>query len=103
MPAGRQNTCRNIQFLGSPGQAPGAVAEYHVLPAENCVPIPDDMSLEAAVLVEPLSIGLYVSRGASSPVGRSLVPGVRSPILGSGPIGLSVLLCARPRPRARST
>ena len=105
--AGRQNTCRNIQFLGSPGQAPGAVAEYHVLPAENCVPIPDDVSLEAAVLVEPLSIGLYAVR--VSPVGRSStasLPGrsetpsygaerMSVAILGAGPIGLSVLLCAK--------
>jgi L-iditol 2-dehydrogenase len=116
--AGRENTCRNIQFLGSPGQAPGAVAEYHVLPAENCVPIPDDMSLDVAVLVEPLSIGLYAvrvspldnakgtgpcfrstSESTSTSFGRKMDQSPASVqsigILGCGPIGLSVLLCAK--------
>jgi len=87
--AGRPNTCRHIRFMGSPGQALGAVAEYHVMPAENCVPIPDDMSLDQAALVEPLSVGLYAARlGAVSPAARVA-------ILGAGPIGLSVLLCAK--------
>jgi L-iditol 2-dehydrogenase len=87
--AGRSNTCRNIQFLGCPDQAPGAVADYRVLPAENCVPIPDRMTLEQAVLVEPLSIGVYAVRAGGV---RS---GSRVAILGAGPIGLSVLLAAK--------
>ena len=60
---------------------PGAVAEYHVLPAENCVPIPDDVSLDAAVLVEPLSIGLYAVR--VSPLGDCL--SFRGGAKGTGP------------------
>jgi len=87
--AGRSNTCRNIQFMGCPGQAPGAVADYRVLPAENCDPIPQGMTLEQAVLIEPLSIGVYAAR-----VG-DVRPGSRTAILGSGPIGLSVLLAAK--------
>ncbi len=87
--AGRNNTCRNIQFLGNPGQAPGAVADYHVLPAENCLPIPDAMTLDQAVLIEPLSIGLYAVKMGD------VYPAARVAILGSGPIGLSVLMCAK--------
>ena len=87
--AGRLHTCRNIQFLGSPGQAPGAVAEYHVLPAANCYPVPDTMTLAEAALVEPLSIGLHAVRLGD------LAPAMRIGILGAGPIGLSVLLCAK--------
>ncbi len=56
---GRSNTCRRIRFMGSPGQAPGAIAEFSVLPAENCFKIPDAMTLDQAALVEPLSIGVY--------------------------------------------
>lgn len=87
--AGRRNTCRNIRFMGSPAQAPGAVAEYRLLPAENCFAIPDSVSLDQAALVEPLSIGLYAVR-----LGE-VCPDARIAVLGSGPIGLSVLLCAR--------
>ena len=87
--AGRRNTCRKLQFMGSPAQAPGAVAEYRVVPAENCLVIPDSVSLDQAALVEPLSIGLYAVR-----LGE-VHTAARIAVLGAGPIGLSVLLCAK--------
>jgi L-iditol 2-dehydrogenase len=87
--AGRTNTCRDLQFMGSPGEALGAVAEYRVVPAANCVPIPDTMTLDEAALVEPLAVGLHAVRLGE--VSRS----ARIAIIGVGPIGLSVLLCAK--------
>ena len=87
--AGRSNTCRNIQFMGCPTQAPGAVAEYRVLPAENCFKIPDSTSLDQAALVEPLTIGLYAVQLGE--VARA----TRVAVLGAGPIGLSVLMCLK--------
>lgn len=92
--AGRPNTCRKLQFMGCPDEAPGAVAEYRVLPAENCFAIPDGVSLEQAVLVEPLSVGLHAIRlGGIRPDGDQ--PPTRVAVFGCGPIGLSVLLCAK--------
>ena len=87
--SGRRHTCRNQRFLASPGQAPGALAEYLVMPAECCFPIPDAMSFDQAVMVEPFSIGLYAQRMANMP------PGGSATILGCGPIGLSVLLALK--------
>jgi len=87
--AGRTNTCRQLRFLGGPGEAPGAVREYLVLPEENCFPIPDGLTLDHAVLAEPLSIGLYAVR-----LGR-LQAGEKAAIFGCGPIGLSVLVWAK--------
>jgi len=87
--AGRPNTCRNLQFMGCPGQAPGAMAEYRVVPAGNCFAIPETMSLDQATLVEPLSVGLYAVR-----LGQ-VAPAARVAVLGSGPIGLGVLLSAK--------
>lgn len=56
------------------------------MPAECLVPIPAWMSLEEAVLLEPLCIALYA-------VGRSRAESRCSvAIVGAGPIGLSVLL-----------
>ena len=93
--AGRPNTCRKLQFMGCPGETPGAVAELHVVPASTCFPIPASMSLDHATLIEPLSIGLYAVRlGGVSPAAKIAV-------LGAGPIGLSVLLSAKAA--ARST
>jgi len=86
---GRQNTCRRLRFMGCPGEAPGAAAELRVMPADNCLRIPDAMSFDAAVLVEPLSVAIYAVRLAE------VYPAARIAILGSGPIGLSVLLCAK--------
>ena len=87
--AGRTNTCRNLRFMGGPGEASGALAEYYVLPAENCLPLPDGMALDEAVLVEPLSVGLHAVRLSQ------IAPTMSVAILGAGPIGLSTLLCAK--------
>lgn len=86
---GRAHTCRNLKFLGCPGQMNGCLGEYLVMPAECCFPIPDDMSFDEAALAEPLSIGVYATRLAGDLHGKTIG------ILGAGPIGLSVLLPAR--------
>ena len=86
---GRPHTCRNLLFLGCPGQAPGAATEYITIDSECCYPIPDSMTAVQAALVEPLSIGVYAQRRAEMRAGGA------SAILGSGPIGLSVLMTLR--------
>jgi L-iditol 2-dehydrogenase len=87
--AGRPNTCRKLSFLGAPGEQPGAMAEFRVLPAENCFAVPTSMSLDRATLAEPLSVGLYATQLAGLRTGWAVG------ILGTGPIGLSVLLCVK--------
>jgi L-iditol 2-dehydrogenase len=87
--SGRTNTCRNLRFLGGPGEAAGAAADRLVVPADNCLRIPDAMTMDQATLLEPLSIALYAVRMGE------VYPGARVGILGVGPIGLSVLLSAK--------
>ncbi len=87
--SGREHTCRNQKFLACPGQGPGALAEYLVMPERSCYAIPDGMTLVQAAAVEPLSIGIYAQRLAQ------MQPGAKIAILGSGPIGLCVLLASR--------
>jgi L-iditol 2-dehydrogenase len=87
--AGREHTCRNQNFLACPGQGPGALAEYLVMPERSCYAIPDGMTMVQAAAVEPLSIGVYAQRLAQTQ------PGAKIAILGSGPIGLCVLLASR--------
>ncbi len=84
--AGRRHTCTNQTFMGCPGQAPGSLAEFAVWPAKSCFKIPDSMTMTEACLLEPFSIGLYAQRLAGPPAGRKIA------ILGSGPIGLCVLM-----------
>lgn len=85
----RPHTCRNIGFLGFPGQLGGALAEFIAVPETNVFPLPEVMSLEEGALVEPLAIGLYALSLAGGMPGKSIG------ILGAGPIGLCVLLAAR--------
>ena len=33
---GRENTCRNLRFLGTPGQGNGCLCEYIVFPEKSC-------------------------------------------------------------------
>jgi len=87
--AGRPNTCRRLLYLGTPGQASGALSEFIVMPEQNCHILPDGLSLEEGVLVEPLSIALHGFRMAGEPAPKTVA------VLGAGPIGLSVVLAAR--------
>ncbi len=87
--AGREHTCLNQAFLACPGQLPGALAEFMVMPASCCFAVPDSMNDDEVTIVEPLSIGLYATKLAPEN------PPKRAVILGSGPIGLSVLLSLR--------
>jgi L-iditol 2-dehydrogenase len=87
--AGRSHTCRNLRFLGCPGQAEGCLCDWIVMPEDSCFGVPPNLTDEDAALVEPLSIGCYAIRLAGELAGRRIA------ILGCGPIGLSVLLAAR--------
>ena len=84
---GRPHTCRNLKFLGCPGQADGCLSEYIVMPETSCFPIPESMSYDQAAISEPLAIGVYAVRLANMDF-----TGKNVGILGFGPIGLSVLL-----------
>ena len=86
--SGRPHTCRNLSFLGCPGQADGSLSEYIVMPEHSCFPIPDQMTYDQAAISEPLAIGVYA-------VNRSIpMEGAKIGILGFGPIGMSVQLPA---------
>jgi len=86
---GRPHTCRHLCFLGCPGQTAGCLSDYIVMPEQCCYPVSSDITLEQAALSEPLTIGFYAAK-------RSIaMKGAKIAILGCGPIGLSVMVCAR--------
>lgn len=84
---GREHTCRNLIFLGCPNQAEGALREYIVMP-QRCL-YPTALPAELAVLAEPLSIALHAIKLAGGVSGKDIA------VLGTGPIGLSVLLASK--------
>ena len=86
---GRENTCEDLLFLGCPGQGGGCLCEYIVMPEDSCFPTAGAITLEQAALCEPFSIGVYGVKSAQLPENTKIA------ILGTGPIGLSVLLAAK--------
>jgi len=86
---GRENTCRNLRFLGCPGQTDGCLCEYIVMPEDCCFPVGDKLTFAEAVLCEPLAIGVYAVKQAGLRESSDIA------ILGAGPIGLSCLVSAQ--------
>lgn len=86
---GRENTCRELQFLGTPGQGPGCLCEYIVISQNSCFATNGAVTVEQSILCEPLAIGIYCIKRSR------LQENARIAILGSGPIGLSCMAAAR--------
>lgn len=86
---GRENICPRMRFLGCPGQAEGAYKELLVMPEHCLFPLPDAVSFEAGVVIEPAAICAYAVAQSG------LKPDETMAVLGSGPIGLLVAACAK--------
>lgn len=81
------NVCENLQVIGV--HTDGGFSEQITVPLENLYAIPDSMSWETAVLVEPFSIGFNVcERTAVGSEDRVL-------IIGCGVIGNTAMLTAK--------
>jgi len=87
--SGRENTCRELRFLGTPGQGGGCLCEYIVMPEERCFPINGKINLEQGVLCEPFAIGVYAVKQSR------MAKDAKIAILGAGPIGLSCMAAAQ--------
>lgn len=86
--SGHPNCCPDVRFLGTPPIA-GVFEEYHVFAAHQCVPIPDNITLEAAATLEPMAVGVHAVNLAQ------LQMGARVAIMGCGPIGIVTAMAAR--------
>lgn len=86
--AGRYNLCPDIEFYATP-PIDGAFCEYVTIQSKFAFDIPDNVSMEAAALIEPLSVGIWACQRAE--VGQ----GSRVLIAGAGPIGVIVAQTAR--------
>ena len=87
--AGRHHTCRNLKFLGCPGQAAGCLLEYLIMPEESCFPLNGKLTADHGSISEPLAIGVYAVKKSGG------VKNLKIGILGYGPIGMSVMLAAK--------
>lgn len=84
--AGRRHLCRNTKGIGV--NAPGAFAEYLVLPQENVYPLPDSISDNFGAILDPLGNAAHTAL-AFNMVGEDVL------ITGAGPIGIMAAAIAR--------
>ncbi|MBS1798034.1 MAG: alcohol dehydrogenase catalytic domain-containing protein [Acidobacteria bacterium] len=87
----RENTCRELLFLGCPKQLDGSLAEFVVTDERSCFPIDDAMTFDQATLSEPLAIGVYAVEKSN------LRDGANVAVLGVGPVGMCVFHVLRTR------
>jgi L-iditol 2-dehydrogenase len=85
---GHPNLCPNVRFCGTP-PIDGVFAEYTVMPAHNCFPLPDTFDAVAAAMLEPLGIAIHTVDLAH------LKPGQTVAVLGAGPVGLLIAAVAK--------
>ena len=84
---GEYASCLNQISVGQMDD--GGMAEYFIIPAENCIPLPDDVPEDVAALAEPLAV---MVRGVRR--GR-VTPGDVVTVVGAGTIGLMGVAAAR--------
>ncbi len=92
--AGRYNLCPHMEFYATP-PVDGAFCRYVTILAEFAHPVPDDVSDDAAALLEPLSVAIATMRKAHVAPGSSVL------IAGAGPIGVICAQAARAYGAAR--
>jgi L-iditol 2-dehydrogenase len=85
---GHPNLCPNVRFCGTP-PIDGVFAEYAVMPAENCFPLPEGFTPAEGAMLEPLGVAIHTVDLAH------LKPGYTVAVLGAGPIGLLTAAVAR--------
>lgn len=84
---GHSHVCRSLKLLGI--HENGGYAEYTKASVNKLVKVPDALSDEIAALAEPFAVGYHV-------VARSgLQKGQTALVVGAGPIGIVVALCAK--------
>ena len=59
------------------------------MPADFCYKLPETMTLEEGALIEPLAVGVHITKQASIKPGDTVV------VFGAGPVGLLCMAVAR--------
>lgn len=85
--AGQYQICRNLEHYGF--QIPGGFAEYVLVPAENAVVLPDEVSFAEGALLDVLVVGIHTVQRAKVTIADSVA------VIGAGPIGLAAAAAAR--------
>ncbi|MBD2756688.1 zinc-dependent alcohol dehydrogenase [Spirosoma validum] len=80
--AGKGHICINKRVVGL--NEPGCFAEYIVLPADFCWAVPDTISNDDAVTIEPMAVALHALLTSNAKPGDTIA------VIGLGAIGLLI-------------
>lgn len=75
--------CRHYSYLGS--RRNGGFAEYAAVPAENLVPLPDNVGFEEAAMLEPMAVAVHAMRRTAPEASETVA------VCGLGTIGLLLI------------
>lgn len=84
---GARHVCDRLRMIGI--DEAGGIAEQVSVPTELLVPLPPDVGLRPYAFVEPLAVAVHAVRRGRVGLGDTVL------VVGAGPIGLAVALCAR--------
>lgn len=84
---GKRNLCKSPTVIGLHRQ--GALAEFISVPSDLVFKLPDELSYDEGVLVEPFSIAVYAVKKSGVSVGDQIA------VIGQGPIGILVDFVAK--------
>lgn len=79
--SGRYNLCRKMTFAADPPTSHGTLSRFFKIPEDFAYKIPEFISLEEAVLVEPLGVAVHGVRLADIRPGQTVI------VQGAGTVG----------------
>ncbi|KAF5661826.1 putative xylitol dehydrogenase [Fusarium heterosporum] len=79
--SGRYNVCQKMKFAADPPSTHGTLSRFFKIPQDFAYKLPDCISLEEAVLAEPLSVAIHGVRLADIRPGQNVI------VQGAGAIG----------------
>ncbi|MGQ5260933.1 zinc-dependent alcohol dehydrogenase [Micromonospora sp. ZYX-F-536] len=86
---GTSHVCHAMNFLGI--DSPGAMQSHWNVPAELVLPLPEDLPLDHAALVEPVAVAVHDVRRGNVTADDHVV------VVGGGPVGVLIAAVAQGR------
>ncbi|QIZ37612.1 zinc-binding dehydrogenase [Saccharopolyspora sp. ASAGF58] len=85
--AGRSQTCERLRLVGI--DVPGGATRLVAVDADRLIPVTSPVDLRHLAFAEPLAVAVRAVRRSGLQLGQDVV------VIGGGPIGVAVALCAR--------
>ena len=84
--SGNDQSCAKLAFLGGSSKLGGGLSEFVAVEEEHCLPLPENVRLEDAAVIEPLVVCHHAAKAAGIKL-----QGLKVLILGGGPVGSALI------------